>query len=224
MSHLSTVDDHKEKNDMHALESSSLPLHPCCQVPISTHSANHSIANTTVQATASTPGWTNASLDPAPVNGRVLVEPPLEETVLVPEEDEPLLDDVPLPELPVPELPVPELPVPELPVPELPVPELPVPELPVPELPVPDLPFEPELPVAPVLLVEDVVLEVADVPPVLPFVLMKVPPWMLGGAVLTFVFAAASLYASRVFGEGGAGWFTTIAIPIWQWLPLVCAQ
>ena len=204
MSHLSTVDDHKEKNDMHALESSSLPLHPCCQVPISTHSANHSIANTTVQATASTPGWTNASLDPAPVNGRVLVEPPLEETVLVPEEDEPLLDDVPLPELPVPELPVPELPVPELPV--------------------PDLPFEPELPVAPVLLVEDVVLEVADVPPVLPFVLMKVPPWMLGGAVLTFVFAAASLYASRVFGEGGAGWFTTIAIPIWQWLPLVCAQ
>lgn len=199
MSHLSTVNDHNEKNDMHALESSSHPLHPCCQLPISTHSANHSIANTTVQATASTPDWTNASLDPAPVNGRMLVEPPLEETVLVPEEDEPLLDDLPLPELPLPELPVPELPVPEL-------------------------PFEPELPVAPVLLVDDVMLEVADVPPVPPLVLMKVPPWMVGGAVLTFVFAAASLYASRVFGEGGAGWFTTIAIPIWQWLPLVCAQ
>ncbi len=61
---------------------------------------------------------------------------------------------------------------------------------------------------------------------------MKIPPAMAGGAVLLPVFAAASLYASRVLGEGGPlgtvsvthlfgtfqliethGWFTTIAIP-----------
>lgn len=61
---------------------------------------------------------------------------------------------------------------------------------------------------------------------------MKIPPAIAGGAVLLPVLAAASLYASRVLGEGGAlgtvsvthlfgtfqliethGWFTTIAIP-----------
>jgi len=61
---------------------------------------------------------------------------------------------------------------------------------------------------------------------------MKIPPAIAGGAVLLPVLAAASLYASRLFGEGGAldavsvthlfgtfqliethGWFTTSAIP-----------
>lgn len=71
---------------------------------------------------------------------------------------------------------------------------------------------EPSLPEPPVVLpvpapVEDARGAVED-PVALPLdvelPVMKTPPAIAGGAVLSLVLAAASLYASRVLGEGGA--------------------